>query len=162
MTFAGVANHARLTLVCWVVVFYMGLDNYPMMMVSTGMWLYEGQVEAGYDLHTGGLTQHSLVPMVCASDNALSLHPLRLHFSYLVDLCSEIGGLSQGAIVDAWVVAVAVHHCLLKAGFYEQACAAPGGFPMGSASGCLVSAVILSQDLEMVEDLKRLGSSDDS
>ena len=101
MTFAGVANHARLTLVCWVVVFYMGLDNYPMMMVSTGMWLYEGQVEVGYDLHTGGLTQHSLVPMVCASDNALSLHPLRLHFSYLVDLCSEIGGLSQGAIVDA-------------------------------------------------------------
>ena len=126
MTFAGVANHARLTLVCWVVVFYMGLDNYPMMMVSTGMWLYEGQVEVGYDLHTGGLTQHSLVPMVCASDNALSLHPLRLHFSYLVDLCSEIGGLSQGAIVDAWVVAVAVHHCLLTAGFYEQACAAPG------------------------------------
>ena len=37
-----------------------------------------------------------------------------------------------------------------------------GGFPMVSASGCLVSAVILSQDLEMVEDLKRLGSSDDS
>ena len=47
MTFAGVANHARLTLVCWVVVFYMGIDNDPMMMVSTGTWLYEGQVEAG-------------------------------------------------------------------------------------------------------------------
>lgn len=129
MTFAGVANHARLTLVCWGVVFYMGIDNDPMMMVSTGTWLDdEGQVAAGDVLLIGCLTQHFPAPMVCASDNVLRLHPfllLRPNYSYLVALCSETGGFSQGANVAEWFVAVAAHHGLLMAGFYEQACDDP-------------------------------------
>ena len=50
MTFAGVANHARLTLVCWVVVFDMGHDNLPMMTVTSGTWLHYGLVTVGLKL----------------------------------------------------------------------------------------------------------------
>ena len=131
MTFAGVANHARLTLVCWVVVFDMGHDNHPMMTVTSGTWLYEGLVDAGYDSHTflqGCLTQQFQVPKVCACDKTLRLHPstpMWANLPSLVDLCSELGGLSQGAIAAGWVVAVAVDHCLQMVGLYEQACDAP-------------------------------------
>ena len=63
-----------------------------------------------------------------ACDKTLSLHPstpMWANLPSLVDFCSELGGLSQGAIAAGWVVAVAVDHCLQMVGLYEQACDAP-------------------------------------
>ena len=125
MISAGVANHARLTLVCWVVVFYVGYDNFPTMMVSNGTWLFEGLVAAGHDPHKGCLTTHNPASMVCASDKMFSPSTLLGDsLSFLVD-SSVPGRFSQGAIAAGWVVAVAVNHILHVAGFSEHACDAP-------------------------------------